>query len=130
MQLQSKITLSTMTFAKKMFVKIGLTLLLFGLSLAGFAQNRNSNQSRPGVSNLGTHILNDDLRGSAQGHYPGSPTWSPFSDPETNFTAINDAVRRESEQSDTYQEPVERQRIRAAQEEALRSGTQYGSQAG
>jgi hypothetical protein len=95
-----------------------LTLFLFSLSLGGFGQNPY--QVRPGVSSLDRRIPNDDLR-LAQGPYPGSPTGSPFSPPETDFRPINDAVRRESERSLTYRELLERQRIRAAQEAAMRS---------
>jgi hypothetical protein len=97
-------------------VKAMLSLFLFSISLGGFAQNPY--QTRPGVSTVGRRILNDDLRLSAQGHYPGSPTGSTFSMPETNFTAINDAARREAEQSSTYRDLVRRQALLRAGEEA------------
>ena len=114
----NKRTVRSRTIGSKT-VKAMLTLFLFSLSFGGFAQNPN--QVRPGVSTLGRRILNDDLRLAAQGHYPGSPTGSPFSSTETDFNAINDAVRRESEHPSTYQELLERQRIRAAEEAAMRS---------
>ena len=109
------------SFAKMTSAKLALTLILLGASVAGFAQNRTTNQTRPSISYQGYGILNDGLRYSAPGPYPGSPAGQPCCSLE-NFTALNDAVRRESQQSTTYRDLVERQRIRAAQEAAIRSG--------
>jgi hypothetical protein len=103
-------------------LKLTLTLLLFGAALAGFAQNGTTDRPSPSP-----FIVNHDPGVAAQGHYPGSqPGRTPFSMSETNFTALNDEVRRQSEQSTTYhsatyQELVERQRARAAQETSVRS---------
>lgn len=103
-----------------------IAFFLFGLSICAFAQNQMIDRSRAGVSSVGYHVLNDDLRRSAQGHYPGSTVGgSPFTPAETNFDAVFDTVRRQQEQSATYQEITERQRLRAAQEEAIRSRDEF-----
>ena len=99
---------------------------LFGLSISAFAQNQTVDRSRTGGYRAGYSIVNNDLRKSAQGHYPGPPTGaSPFAPAETNFDAVFDTVRRQQEQSATYQEIAERQRLRAAQEEAIRSRDEF-----
>jgi hypothetical protein len=98
-----------------------VTLFLFGASVAGLAQNRNTDQARPAVTSPGYRILNDDMRSCGRANYPNSPAVSPFCSPETSFTVINDQMRLAAEQSATYQELVRRQGIRAAQEEAIRS---------
>ena len=118
MRLHQTISAKTKS-AKTTAIRITLTLLLFGASLAVSAQSPSGNQGSPGAPTLRNRVFNDDLRLS----YPGSPTRSLFSPSETNFNALNDAVRRESEQSTTYRELVERQRIRAAQEAAVRERT-------
>jgi hypothetical protein len=123
MRFHNKTGFAKMTSAKMTPAKLTFILILAGGSVAGFAQNRTAAQVRPNVSYQGYRILNDSLRCSAQGHYPGSPTGAPCYSIETNFAAINDAVRGESQQSSTYRELVERQRIRAAQEAAIRSRT-------
>jgi hypothetical protein len=97
-----------------------IAFFLFGLSSCGFAQNSTVERSKTSGYHAG-YNLNDDLRRSAQGHYPGSPVGSPFAPAETNFDQVFDTVRREQEKSATYQEIAERQRLRAAQEEAARS---------
>lgn len=99
---------------------------LLGLSVSAFAQNQTIDRSRTNGYYVGYSILNDELRKSAQGHYPGSTAGgSPFTPAETNFDAVFDTVRRQQEQSATRQEIAERQRLRAAQEEAIRSRDEF-----
>lgn len=127
--------------------KLSLTLLLFGASLTGFAQNRTTTQARPSAASQGYRLLTDDLRcgaqvwapqqarispGGVEGPYRGSPTGSPCYPSlrypgETNFIAINDAARRESEQSSTYQDLVRRQAILRAAEEGATSDSSWYS---
>lgn len=99
-----------------------IAFFLFSLSICAFAQNQTIDRSRTGGYNVGHSIANDDLRKSAQGHYPGSPIGaSPFAPTQTNFDAVYDSVRRQQEQSATYQEIAERQRLRTAQEEEVQA---------
>ena len=122
MRLHNQTCFIQIASAKITSAKLAFTLIMLGASVAGFAQNRTADQARPSVSYPGYPVLNDDLRCAAQGHYPGSLKGAPCYSVETNFAAINDvALRRESQQSSTYRELVERQRIRAAQEAAIRS---------
>jgi len=102
-------------------VKATVALLLACLTASGLAQSRTIDRSRIGANSVGYRILNEDLRMSAQGHYPGSPIGSLFTPADTNFDAVFDSTRHQAEQSTTYQEIAERQRFRAAQEEAVRA---------
>jgi len=103
-----------------------IAIFVVGLSLSRLAQSQAVDRPRTSGYSLGYSITDDDLRKSAQGHYPGSPTGaSPFAPAETNFDAVFDTVRRQQEQSATYQEMAERQRLRAAQEEAIRSRDEF-----
>lgn len=112
-------------FCNPIAAKATLTVFIFGLSLPRLAQSQAAGRPKTSGYSVGYHIVNDDLRKSAQGHYPGSPAGaSPFA-PETNFDAAFDMVRRQQEQSATYQEITERQRLRAAQEEAVRSRDEF-----
>jgi len=98
-----------------------IAVFIFDLSIPGLAQ---SQVERPRTSGYGVgySILNDDLRKSAQGHYPGSPTGtSPFAPAGANFDAALQTERRQEEQSATYRDIAERQRLRAAQEEDVRT---------
>ena len=64
-------------------------LLLFFLSARELAQSQTIERSRTGDYSVGYHIAYDDLRTSAQGHYPGSPTGgSPFTPADPNFNAV------------------------------------------
>ncbi|HXO37296.1 MAG TPA: hypothetical protein VN872_01590, partial [Candidatus Acidoferrum sp.] len=98
-----------------------LTLLLFTLTI-GLAHSQTVESPGTGGYGVGSHILNDDLRMSAQGHYPGSSLGgSPFAPAGTNFDPVLNTARRQAEQSAAYQEIAEKQRLRAAQEEAVRA---------
>jgi disulfide oxidoreductase YuzD len=101
-----------------------LAVFLLRAALSGAAQNRafiqqNSDQGRPSVANLGYRSINGNLRCGVQGSSTGTPCFAN----ETNFATLFDAAQRESEQSATYRDLVERQRIRAAQEAAVRERT-------
>ncbi|HLK08439.1 MAG TPA: hypothetical protein VKV30_10865 [Candidatus Angelobacter sp.] len=99
---------------------------LLALSVSAFAQNQTVDRSGNNGYRTGYSVVNDDLRKSAQRHYPGSPTGaSPFAPAGTNFDAVFDTARRQLEQSATYREIAERQRLRAAQEEAIRSRDEF-----
>jgi len=105
-------------FCKPLSSKATLTLLL-GLSLSGLAQSQTIDRSRTLGSSGSYGNLDNDLRRSVQGHYPGPPAGRlPFAPAETNFDAVFDTVGRQQEKSATYQEIVERQRLRAAQEDS------------
>lgn len=113
-------------FCNPIATKATLTVFIFGLSLPRLAQSQAVGRPKTSGYSAGYSIVNNDLRKSAQGHYPGSPTGaSPFAPAETNFDAVFDTVRRQQEQSATYQETAERQRLRAAQEEAVRSRDEF-----
>jgi hypothetical protein len=99
-----------------------IAFFLLSLSIGAFAQNQTIDRSRTSGYSVGYSIMTDDLRKSAQGHYPGSPAGaSPFAPAGTNFDAAFETVRRQQEQSVTYREIAERQRLRAAQEEEVRA---------
>jgi hypothetical protein len=103
-----------------------LAAFLFGATFACFAQNSAADRSSIVHSRAGYSIANDDLRRSAQGHYPGSqPGSSPFAQPETNFTVLFEKARREAELPDNYESPnfqelLRRQCVRAVQEKDTR----------
>jgi len=101
-------------------------ICVVGLSLPRLARTQAADRPRTSGYSVGYSITDDDLRKSAQGHYPNSPTGaSPLAPAETNFDAVFDTVRRQQEQSATYLEIAERQRLRAAQEEAIRSRDEF-----
>src|SRR5690242_5711739 len=107
--------------SRTMGLKMALTLCLFGLSLSAFGQNRIGDPGRPALT-----AFRHDPGLAAQGHYPGSQyAGTPFAQPETNFTALFDQIRREEEQgsaepSATHQDLLRRQCVRAVQEKDSR----------
>jgi hypothetical protein len=103
-----------------------IAIFVIGLSLPRLARTQAAVRPRTSGYSVGYSITDDGLRKSAQGHYPNSPTGaSPFAPAETNFHAVFDTARRQQEQSATYREIAERQRLRAAQEEAIRSRDEF-----
>jgi hypothetical protein len=115
---------------KTMPFHLAVAVLILGLTHTSFAQIQPGD--RPCTSIIGYHILNDGLRPAAQGRYPISHPGGPsFSMPETNFSAsennasgFNDNVLREAGQSTAYDDLIQRQRIREAQEAAVRARTE------
>ena len=99
-------------YAKTIFVKTTLAAFLFCAALAGFAQNQDTNQSKPDTSTQGNQPANRDLRCPVQ---PADATCVPAG---TSVVIINDAARRDMEEAAAYKALV---RARAAQEEAARS---------
>ena len=103
-----------------------IAIFIVGLSLSRHAQSQALDRPRTDGYHPGYSIMNDDLRKSAQGHYPGSPTGaSPFAPAGTNVDAAFQTVPRQQRQSATYREIAERQRLRAAQEEEIRSRDEF-----
>lgn len=103
-----------------------IAIFVVGLPLPGLAQAQTVDRPKTSGYSVGYSIVNDDLRKSAQGHYPGSLAGaSPFAPAGANFDAAFETVRRQQEQSATYRELAERQRLRAAQEEEIRSRDEF-----
>lgn len=103
-----------------------IAIFIIGLTLPRIAQSQAVDRPRADNHRTGYSITDGDLRKSAQGHYPGSPAGaSPFAPAGTNFDAAFETVQRQQEQSVTYHEIAERQRLRAAQEEAIRSRDEF-----
>jgi hypothetical protein len=111
-----------MRFYRKHATLATNAFFMLSLSISSLSQNQTIDRSRTSGYSVGYSITDDDLRRSAQGHYPNSPSGaSPFAPARTNFDAVFDTARRQQEQSATYRETAERQRLRAAQEEAMRT---------
>ncbi len=106
------------------------TLLILAASVAALAQNQRPArpavsyiQNSPGYSYAGRGILNDDLRSANFGHYPGSPTDSPFANGQSIFALAQTARRAEAEsefRQSAYGDYMERERKAAAQQRSMR----------
>lgn len=116
-----------MRFQIRTLALIATSALLFGGLPSAPAQGQSQFQTpiySPPYSTVNRDLL-DNLRRSAVGHYPGSVVSVQFSGTDQSFAAMNQVVRQAETQSQSghaaYEEYLERQRLRAAQTQAIRA---------
>jgi hypothetical protein len=109
----------------KTLVLTAWAVLLLGPSLSLSAQNQEL--PRPQLPRTGQPpgLMYDDLRAFTVGHYPGSPTDSPFANGQTTYSLAETARRAQAESEarkradDENAEYARRRRV--AQQEAIRA---------